>query len=109
MNPAAASAAVYSLVAILGLAVVLGLWFESRLAWLRTAVLESMNQLPPGRGRKTAPELFSNAPNEAVSRAVAAYLLPGRPGLWFRWISRGFPPLHTLPDAAEIRSVLSAL
>lgn len=94
MNMTAASAAVYSLVAILLLAGLAALLPEMWLAHFRLRRLEAG---------------WRSSPPEALAQAVAIYLLPGSPSLWLRWASRGFPPLGSLLDPVEVRSALSRL
>ena len=104
MNPAAASAAVYSLLAILGLLLALGLLREALRDGFRVRFVEIQNRTPIGRRLETAPDLFS-----AMRRAVACYQIVSSPALAIRWVVRGFPPPESLLSGSEVRFLLSRL
>lgn len=94
MNPTAASAAVYSLVAILLLAELAALIPELFRSHFRLRLLQL--QLTPG-----SPEI--------LAAAAAGFLLASSPRYWLRWCRRGRPPLSRLATPAEIESLLASL
>ena len=94
MNPTAASAAVYSLVAIVLLAGLVSLIPELLRSHFRLRLLEL--------------RLTSGSP-EMLAAAAAGFLLASSPRYWLRWWQRGRPPLSAIPAPAEIDSLLASL